>query len=592
MEFDPDKYLQEKQEFDPDAYLEKRSAIESDSPLFSKRSAKDAAMGLGQGATLGFGDEALAALQASNEAISALRSGREVPQFSDLAKKYRQYQKENEAAYEEAKARSPGLTFVGEVGGGLIPAVLTAGVSEVPTLTRAAISGAKIGALAGLGGSKGTTEEAISDIKQGKIPEMAKDVGMSAGIGAVAPAAFNAASGAKNLLSDLVENWKVPRQVLASFKEGVEGRSFIGDAATERLDKQAQEAATGFKKMIESGREFINNEYGKVLKNDITFTDKEKKSYNLVSEFLKKETGALEALTEGEARTEVQRTLNTLSKIKNATTVNAQDVKDAQKYLRELASDDKLTPFASEIYQNASLELDNALRNKIQSYNVVNQKYKGLEDAVESFATGVPTGSRSAVKRTQKQDSPLYKGAKAAYEKSQLLFGQGKTEFEKINLLKEELDRLVKKDPNILYNMGIKSPDDLIKNIRTEADIQAVANTIENAGALQQNVLGTLGTATIGTTYFGANLVGMPIGATGRALNLPQISRKLYQANDDFLYGVANRLNNSGYSHLGNALNDAIKNKSLTTKNAVLFSIMQNPKIRRDLFGDQGNKNE
>lgn len=138
--------------------------------------------GTAQGATLGFGDELLAAIQAT---VS--------PEQKSWLERYRQKQKENEAAYQEAQERSPWLTGIGELAGGFalpvgtalkgakaaeaaigskaLQEALTAGktaeeaaelaqkAKNLFNLKSAAKTGATIGGITGLGTSEGTIEE-------------------------------------------------------------------------------------------------------------------------------------------------------------------------------------------------------------------------------------------------------------------------------------------------------------------------------------------------------------------------------------------------------------------------------------------------
>lgn len=135
---------------------EKLSTISSDRlPQISEPSSlSDFLKGAGQGATLGFGDELLAALQAGSEVALGK------PETSDLAELYRKYQQINEAAYKEAQERSPMLTLAGEIGGGfLMPggaAVRGAkALGATSKLGQAALSGALVGGAAGIGQAEG-----------------------------------------------------------------------------------------------------------------------------------------------------------------------------------------------------------------------------------------------------------------------------------------------------------------------------------------------------------------------------------------------------------------------------------------------------
>ena len=148
---------------------------------------RDLLMGGAQGATLGFGDELLAAIQAT---VS--------PDQKSWLESYREKQKANEAAYQEAQERSPWLTGLGELAGGFALPVGTllkgakAGAESAKlagmalggaeaakkaqnayNVMQAAKTGAIVGGVAGLGTSEGTIEESpsklVSDVASGAL---------------------------------------------------------------------------------------------------------------------------------------------------------------------------------------------------------------------------------------------------------------------------------------------------------------------------------------------------------------------------------------------------------------------------------------
>lgn len=187
--------------FNPDAYIEKlekklapkQEPIMEQAPEQSSYSQNigDVLAGAAQGATLGFGDEALAALQATLAK----------PENVSWYEEYRKKQKENEEAYKQMQERSPWLTMGGEIAGGFaLPiggllkgakgAASAAGVSATQEalaagktieqaaelakkaemtskLTSAAKTGAAAGALTGLGASEKTIEEAPELAEEG-----------------------------------------------------------------------------------------------------------------------------------------------------------------------------------------------------------------------------------------------------------------------------------------------------------------------------------------------------------------------------------------------------------------------------------------
>jgi hypothetical protein len=570
-----------------DELISQKTKTKEKTPLL--QDVKDVIAGFGQGATLGFGDEISGAIQATGEVATG------EPTLSDLGRLYRQYQKQKEAEYEEVKKRSPGLATTGEIVGGLIPAVFSGGTSGAASLGRMAVTGAKMGALAGLGGSKGTTEETISNIKQGKIPEMAKDVAFSGAIGGALPYAGSAAGKAlsygKEFVKDVISNTPVARQILAAFKEGTKGKSFIGSKATEMLDKEALEGASNIEQTVEKGRKFINGIYQKVLKTDVAFADNEKKMFSGAENLLKNAAGSVGESAESAIKSDLEKTVSTLKNIREGTTVEAQAIKDAQKYLRKIQNNSNLSFEAQQAFKQSSDNLNKILINKVPGYQDINQKFSKFEDAIETFVTGIPSESRSIMKGQKTEGSSLFKTAENVIEKSQLPFGMGNQQFKQLNMFKDELKNIQKNSPEILESMGIKNVDQYINGIKSAADIQSVARVIEKAGQLQQSI------SPLGYGYSGAYLSSNVAGrianpfisgtkAATKALKLPEMSNYLYQATDDTLNGIVNKLNSSGYEHLGTALSNSMQNKSATAKNAVLFSIMQNPNVRKKIFGE------
>ncbi len=139
----------------------------------------DVAKGAGQGVTLGFGDEILGAGQAAYDVATDPDKS-----IGDIGSFYRQRQKENELAFEEAKERSPYLTLGGEMLGGSLlggPLGLT---GKGASMAANAGKLAKVGAVAGIGGSRGTIEDIGSEISDSKVPALVQDSAVGAGLGA------------------------------------------------------------------------------------------------------------------------------------------------------------------------------------------------------------------------------------------------------------------------------------------------------------------------------------------------------------------------------------------------------------------------
>ena len=116
---------------------------------------------LAEGATLGFRDELLGAMEAAGDV--ALKDKK----LEDLYKLYRQHQKEEEQKYKEVQERSPTASLIGELAGGFaVPGLGAAGAigkgaSILSKIGRGAAAGGAIGAATGLGKSESTIEQPL-----------------------------------------------------------------------------------------------------------------------------------------------------------------------------------------------------------------------------------------------------------------------------------------------------------------------------------------------------------------------------------------------------------------------------------------------
>lgn len=144
-----------------------------------------AARGLAQGATLGFADE----ISGGAEALWNKAKG----DPTEFGKLYQQYRDESRSNFKKAQESNPGSYMAGEIGGGIATAAIPFGGAA--TLGRAVVSGARAGALAGLG---------MSEAKDaaGLIEDTAKGVAMGAVGGVIGKGAEKAIGGAKGYLAN------------------------------------------------------------------------------------------------------------------------------------------------------------------------------------------------------------------------------------------------------------------------------------------------------------------------------------------------------------------------------------------------------
>ena len=250
---------------------------------------KDLGIGLGQGATLGFGDELLGGAQTAGDVLQGDISPTDL---QSLYKSYREHQKDNEAGVDAAKARSPYLTTGGEIAGGILPALLSGGSSEAisgpmaaKTLGKLALEqagkGAVLGGIAGAGGSHGNVED---------LGEMSKDSAFGAGggaaLGAIMPVAANALAPAGRALSEgasaVGDLLKKPGNALAQFIENsptlrnlndarllkkTTGQSFTGTDNIKTVNDELNSILDDATSHVYGAKTKANEAYGKGLSN-------------------------------------------------------------------------------------------------------------------------------------------------------------------------------------------------------------------------------------------------------------------------------------------------------------------------------------
>lgn len=119
---------------------------------------ESAARGFAQGASLGFADEAVAGV----EALWQKAKGNP----TEFGKLYAKFRDESRANFDKAEKANPGAFTAGEIGGGIATSVIPLGGAA--TLGRAAITGARFGALNSLGQSRAdTAAELVEDAATG-----------------------------------------------------------------------------------------------------------------------------------------------------------------------------------------------------------------------------------------------------------------------------------------------------------------------------------------------------------------------------------------------------------------------------------------
>jgi len=198
------------------------------------------ALGLAEGATLGFAGELAGAARAGVAKISG--------EEKDLMDLYRKYRDLSEKTIEESREAHPGTFLAGEAGSALIPGLgamgLVAkgakGLSTGAKLARGAGTGAAIGGTAALGTGQ-------ADITKGEILPAVQEFGVGAAlggtVGATIPAVGGVVSAIKKPISAAVKDTEFLSDIARSMQLGQRGKTISGKAAARRAETKVKLAA-------------------------------------------------------------------------------------------------------------------------------------------------------------------------------------------------------------------------------------------------------------------------------------------------------------------------------------------------------------
>jgi hypothetical protein len=269
MAFNPDEYIK-RLESEIAPVTPAVAETEAPAPSSYGQDVVDVLASAGQGATLGFGDEALAALQATLAK----------PENVSWYEEYRRKQKENEEAYKQMQERSPILTTAGELSGGfLMPggmflkgaktAATEAGMAaralgatekaakkaeDLSKLYSATKAGAGIGALAGIGTSEKTIEEP---------KELAEEAIKGAAIGGAFGAVTTKAG--QSIEEFIKESPKIQRALRVLDLER-KGTNLTTEEGQQEILVRLKDASKDTAKELEDVFNFQKDQLGKVFK--------------------------------------------------------------------------------------------------------------------------------------------------------------------------------------------------------------------------------------------------------------------------------------------------------------------------------------
>lgn len=561
--------------------------------------------GIGQGASLGFMDEAAAGVQAG---LDVATSDKELKDLYNLYQTYKQLQQEREGEVEKAYPK----TYLGsELVGGLATMALPGGQANT------AKSAMTLGGVMGLGKSKADISRIPQQVMQGEFGTAAKNLGqgvLDTGIGvaggyggyklgeklgalATRTGAPEAVRGASNKMEQEAQDLSL--SALGASKKALQkehGKTWRADpdyrkgVGEEALDKismfggpdQVRQKVIDEVNQIEAIKKPLIEHLDQTLKSKLPGASIEELNKlnesaiaNQLSQ-LRNEMSATKKLLPGsdEAIKSMEDMIDQYSSRISGRDMDINALVEVKKALNNAISDPAFAKVASDLPEQAQIML------KIR--DIFNKRIDDLADFAGS-AEG------QLIKDLNRKESNLYDLGNIAFNKE---IKPGNTGWGTGDFVAGGVGAAIGNTvapglghyPGFIAGVGGKK---LLEKFAGQS-IGDIA-TIGTAKGLQR------------MSKMGQNLANVvESAAPGAALSRPiaekittpeRMSRNIYDSSDEELGDVISTLNNNPkYANYGMALNDAITNKQSDKKNAILFTIMQNPEMRKLLYPSEGEE--
>jgi hypothetical protein len=554
----------------------------------------------GQGATLGFGDELLAALESGESTLSGRTN------VEDLYNTYRKLQKQHEGEYKELQKRSPVISTVGELGGGLalplgILGKAKAGAGLLARLGQGAKTGALIGGVAGLGSSESDVEHPL---------ELAEDVAKStlggAAIGTAASGIGETIGGAGRYLKDYVaESPKAQRAVTAYNLERagtnlttIPGQNKVVNDATKMVDTVVDALTAGPR----AAKEQLNTELAKLTGHNLKSVlepEQLEKIQSIINKnpyILENHPELVEKINSGHA--DIPELFQLKSDIVQSVHGNPNLKYEEKKHLLNFAN----------------TELENAIKTVLPDVEKLRQNIDVTAKPIENLINSTVDKLAQQTKMSELTKEQLRDRVKAGvYQQMKHLGGAGfqsveqRTEFAKhvpdfekmLNTIREQSIPMTPSSTGKVGTAEALAPYLENPNLMQ----QQVEEQAKNLGALRSTIgmQPNIDSETASKLLSGLSPVGIPemgltqvAGKVGRLVHkiapaaekVSNVGSRPAQAVDEVTKKMAQNLktsNNKSMQSLGETLDKALQNKSSPAVGAAINSIMQSSSARKSL---------
>lgn len=247
--------------------------------------AESALRGIANGATAGFADE----ITGGGEALLDKLSGKnDAKSLMDL---YRQHRDESRANYEQAKEDNPWTYGAGNLAGGVGTIALTGGLgagveglSGAAALKAAAVQGAKLGAVQGVG-------EGTADLTQGDVGGAAKEALTGGAIGGVAGGVMHGVGMLGGKALDVLKNTKFGSNAGTNYDLGKEGINLLNKDARFAVGQEPIEFGKEWSKKLFGKKTGLLSKKGKAIDDTVADITKKTDAKKLVDDLTKAISG-------------------------------------------------------------------------------------------------------------------------------------------------------------------------------------------------------------------------------------------------------------------------------------------------------------
>ena len=575
--------------------------------------------------------------------------GFKLPEES-IYEKYKTYRDAARRQYEQAQKDQPGSALAGEIVGGIAPALATGGSSALAqqglkeAAKQSAKAGAKFGAITGLGRS-----EDITDIPE-TLKEVGTDTLTGAALGGAFPILSKGAQGVSSKAKDLSrrgvnvlrDEFPTLDKMISAASRSTQGEKLTGSTMSEVFSKEMDDAILNLSDDLKEARNIIGDAQSKILKKgkqsidisndvdqlitrlekqsegitsskakgelqdlitkfkglrqspevitqsgeDVAFQKLTQKRNNMIKDLEAKEGIILDPQNTNFSDIKVDRdggrvffrdntTGKTYSQrigkdvplseqiIENKVSVNASKAHEIASDMYKASQDFETSTasnLASKLFGQFKDKVRTAMGSKSAAYDQVNKKYNLLKNAEELLKPGFSSGN---AKERQSAQQALANLADNLTQETNLTTKRAFRQF--FDMLESDFPSLVKNNRDKILNIAEKidiNQAALGTAGRIAGDVSRLAGTLESYG-----IRGAIG-------------AGKAVGSIKSLINMPK--QQLQQISNQFV-----KSDNQIKQRLGNTLNE-MANSSQTRRNALMFSLSQNPAFKKMLEEELG----